>query len=86
MSRNVCVCVHLYLEIVWRAVPLMAPEIWTQFNMSVGLEMRHPCGSGVKNPPGSAGDTKSIPGLGRFPKAGNEYPSHGQRSLAGCGP
>ena len=55
MSRNVCVCVFMpgnYLE----GFPT-APEIGMQFNMSVCLEMGHPGGSGVKNPPASAGDT-----------------------------
>ena len=30
-----------------------------------------PGGSVVKNPPGNAGDTGSIPGLGRCPRVGN---------------
>ena len=48
----------------------------------------------VKNPPASAGDMGSIPGLGKFPGAGNGKPipvflpekSHGQRSLASYSP
>ena len=50
----------------------------------------------VKNLPANAGDirdTGSIPGLGRCPGGGHGNPlvflpgkSHGQRSLAGCGP
>jgi len=28
----------------------------------------------VKNPPATAGDTGSIPGLGRSPGKGNDYP------------
>ena len=28
----------------------------------------------VKNPPATAGDTGSIPGLGRSPGEGNDYP------------
>jgi len=52
---EMCVCVFMpgnYLE----GFPT-APEIGMQFNMSVCLEMGHPGGSGVKNPPASAGDT-----------------------------
>ena len=33
-----------------------------------------PGGTIVKNPPASAGDTGSIPGLGRFLGEGNGYP------------
>ena len=33
-----------------------------------------PCGSVVKNPPASAGDAGSIPGLGRSPGEGNGNP------------
>ena len=84
MSRNVCVCVFMPGNCL-QGFPT-ALEIGMQFNMSVCLEMGHPGGSGVKNPPASAGYTNQIPGLGRFPKAGNDNPSHGQRSLAGCGP
>ena len=48
----------------------------------------------VKNPPTDAGDWGSIPELGRFPQRRAWQPvpvflpgkSHGQRSLAGCGP
>ena len=50
-----------------------------------------PGGSVVKNPPASAGDMGSIPGLGRFPSSrkwqSTPVPlsgkSHGQRSMAG---
>ena len=31
-------------------------------------------GSVVKNPPANAGDTGSVPGLGRFPEGGNGNP------------
>ena len=60
---EMCVCVFMpgnYLE----GFPT-APEIGMQFNMSVCLEMGHPGGSGVKNPPASAGDTGSILDQGR---------------------
>ena len=49
----------------------------------------------VKNPPASAGDLGSIPGLGRFPGEENGKPLtsvflpgefHGQRSQAGYSP
>ena len=48
----------------------------------------------VKNPPCTAGDLGSIPGLGRSPVEGNGLPppivlpgkSHGQRNLVGYGP
>ena len=43
----------------------------------------------VKNPPASAGDAGSIPGLGISPGEGNGNPlqkSHGQRRLADCSP
>ena len=51
----------------------------------------------VKNPPANAGEARevdSVPGLGRSPRGGHGEPtpvflpeeSHGQRSLAGCGP
>ena len=61
------------------------------------LEAGFPGGSGVKNPPanaGDAGDTGSIPGLGRSPGGGRWQPtpvfllgeSHGQRILAGYSP
>ena len=51
-------------------------------------------GSVVKNPPTSAGDVASIPGLGRSLGAGNGNPlqssclenPHGQRSLVGYSP
>ena len=33
-----------------------------------------PGGSEVKNPPANAGDTSSIPGLGRSPEVGNGNP------------
>ena len=53
-----------------------------------------PGGSGVKNPPASAGDVGSIPRSGRSPGEGNWEPtpvflpgkSHGQRSLVGYSP
>ena len=31
---------------------------------------------GVKNPPGNAGDSSSVPGLGRSPGGGNGHPLH----------
>ena len=48
----------------------------------------------VKNPPASAGDAGSTPGLGRSPGGGNGQPTpvflageaHGRRSLAGYSP
>ena len=44
----------------------------------------------VKNPLASIGDTSSIPGSGRSSGEGHgnplQYPSHGQRSWAGCTP
>ena len=57
----------------------------TLFNLN-HLPKGLPGGSEVKNPPTSAGDTSSIPGLGRSPGEGNGYPlqysclgkSHGQ--------
>ena len=50
-----------------------------------------PGGSAVKNPPASAGDIGSIPGLGRSPEVGHGNPlqyaclenPHGQRRLTG---
>ena len=53
-----------------------------------------PGGSAVKNPPASAGDIGSIPGLGRSPEVGHGNPlqyaclenPHGQRRLAGYSP
>ena len=56
--------------------------------------MGFPGDSVVKNPPANAGDTGSIPGLGRSPGEGKGNPtpvffpgkSHGQRSLVGYGP
>ena len=53
-----------------------------------------PAGSVVKNLPANAGDTVSIPGLGRSPGGGNGNPLrysclenfHGQRSLEGYSP
>ena len=38
------------------------------------LNLGFPGGSVVKNPPANAGDTGSIPGLGRFPGVGNGNP------------
>ena len=38
--------------------------------------MGFPGGSVVKNLPASAGDTRLIPGLGRFPGGGNGNPLH----------
>ena len=38
------------------------------------LYLGFPGGSVVKNPPASAGDTASIPGLGRSPVEGNGNP------------
>ena len=49
----------------------------------------------IKNPPASAGDAGSIPGLGTFPGGGRAWQptpvflpgeSHGQRSLVGYSP
>ena len=40
----------------------------------MGLHMGFPGGSVVKNPPANAGDTGSIPGLGRSPGGGNGNP------------
>ena len=47
----------------------------------------------VKNPPANAGDTGTIPGLGRSPGGGNgnhsgipAWKSHRQRGLAGYSP
>ena len=56
--------------------------------------MGFPGDSVVKNPPANAGDTGSIPGLGRSPgeKIGNSLQysrsgkSHGQRNLVGYSP
>ena len=56
--------------------------------------MGFPGGSVVKNPPVSAGDADSVPGLGRSPREGSgkslQYSlpgkSHGQRNLAGYSP
>ena len=45
----------------------------TLFNLN-HLPKGLPGGSEVKNPPTSAGDTSSIPGLGRSPGEGNGYP------------
>ena len=47
-------------------------------------EKGFPGGSEVKKPPASAGDTRSVLGLGRFP--GEENQSHGQRRLEGYSP
>ena len=41
----------------------------TYVYMYIYIYMGFPGGSVVKNPPGSAGDTSSIPGLGGFPQA-----------------
>jgi len=55
----------------------------------ISFNLGFPDGSVVKNPPANAGDTSSIPGLGRSPGEGNGNPlqyscldnPHGQRSL-----
>ena len=55
------------------------------------MRLVSPGGSAVKDPHASAGDTGSLPGLGRSPREGNGTPlqysclgnSHGQRSLVG---
>ena len=49
------------------------PILMTLFNLN-HLPKGLPGGSEVKNPPTSAGDTSSIPGLGRSPGEGNGYP------------
>ena len=55
------------------------------------MRLVSPGGSAVKDPHASAGDTGSLPGLGRSPREGDGTPlqysclgnSHGQRSLVG---
>ena len=61
----------------------------SQAQLSTGF----PVGSGLKNPPASAGDLGSIPGSRRSPGVINGNPlqysrleNHGQKSLAGCSP
>ena len=57
----------------------------------INTPIRLPSGSAVKNLPANAGDVSSIPGLGRSPREGPDYPLkysyleeyQGQRSLAG---
>ena len=50
----------------------------TQFKVHIFIHYRFlqgfPGGSVVKNPPANAGDTGSIPGLGRSPGGGNGNP------------
>ena len=58
-----------------------------QFLYSCGFYMSFPGGSVMKNPPANAGDTGSIPGLGRSPEEGflpGKF--HCQRSLVGYSP
>ena len=44
------------------------------FEFSVDRNWGFPGGSVVKNPPASAGNVDSIPGLGRSPRVGNGSP------------
>ena len=61
------------------------------FGLSLNLKCSNNTKSGfpgdsvVKNPPAKAGDTGSIPGLGRSPGGGNGK-FHGHRSLVGYSP
>ena len=68
-------------EIPWRRERLPTPVFWpgdVGLSMSLlMLKMGFPGGSVVKNPPanaGDAGDTGSIPGLGRSPEGGHGNP------------
>ena len=47
---------------------------WTDYNICICENWGFPGGSDVKNLPSNAGDTGSIPELGRSPGEGNGYP------------
>ena len=51
----------------------MLSEIWGVFK-SFYSKLGFPGGSAVRNPPAKAGDTDTIPSLGRFPGEGNDDP------------
>ena len=70
-----------------------SPLLWPIFKPLQSPSRSVPGGSVVKNPPANAGDTSSIPGLGRSPGEGNgnqlQYSclgNFGQKSLAGYSP
>ena len=51
----------------------MLSEIWGVFK-SFYSKLGFPGGSAVRNPPAKAGDTDTIPSLGRYPGEGNDDP------------
>ena len=59
----------------------MLSEIWGVFKPFYS-KLGFPGGSAVRNPPAKAGDTDSIPSLGRSPGEGNDDPF--QYSLLEC--
>ena len=59
----------------------MLSEIWGVFKPFYS-KLGFPGGSVVRNPPAKAGDTDSIPSLGRSPGEGNDDPF--QYSLLEC--
>ena len=56
----------------------------TSVYKGASVSLGFPGGSVLKNTPANAGDSGSIPGLGRYPGEGNgnllQYSCHGQRS------
>ena len=59
----------------WKHRVLTIDRVFTELiKNEVGPNSGFPGGSVVKNPPASAGDPGSIPGLGRTPGKGNSNP------------
>ena len=91
-------CPNKMRKSTWRKrwIALYVPEFYLliSFRYTLRLSGGFPGGSVVKNPPASAGDAGSTPGLGRSPGGGNGQPTpvflageaHGRRSLAGYRP
>ena len=92
-AQNGCSCSH------WAPHPCQDEKKWGEGDRGPGTEEQRvralggfPGGSAVKNPPASAGDSGSIPGLGQSSGGGKGNPvflpgkSHGQRSLGDYSP
>ena len=70
------ICTPSHFTILWSYVTKQSLSLYTLIFMP---HLPSPFGlpwwiSGKRNPPANAGDTGSIPGLGRSPGEGNSYP------------
>ena len=77
----VCVCIYVYIYIyiyiyIYTGVYVRFAHIWMHMYIYICMYGASLVAHRVKNPSANAGDVGSIPGSGRSPGEGNDYPLH----------